>query len=191
MLAKEDKLIVTVDVASFLKKGDIVKIVDVEGDIISFAFGEDFMHKGIMNHAECEAHFTKYVEPKAVAPTVTEEKVDWILENSDIYVETVFDKCTVVTCMLPNGFVIVESSACVSPENYDEEMGVEICLNKIKDKVWELEGYKLQSELFEEKCGNCDECPCGNNCDGEDEEDECLYTDLDCDDCEHYEECWY
>ena len=61
MLAKGNKLIVTVDVASFLKKGDVVEIVDVEGDIISFAFGEDFMHKGMMNFAECEAHFTKYV----------------------------------------------------------------------------------------------------------------------------------
>lgn len=185
---KGDKLIVTKDVASFLKKGDVVKIVDVEGDIISFAFGEDFKHMGMMNHTECEAHFTKYVEQK-LAPSITQEMIDDIILKSTITVETVFDKCTIVTCKLPNDFVIVESSACVSSENYDEDTGVEICMGKIIDKVWELEGYKLQSELYEEYncpygCNNCEECPCEEDCE---EFDECLDTDLDCDDCEDYD----
>ena len=164
MLKKGDKLVVTKDVASFLTEGEIVEVIDVEDDIISFVFGGG-MHKGIMNLAECKAHFEKYEEPKVVAPTVTEEMIEEIIENSEFEIETVFDKCTVVTCKLPNGFVIVESSACVSPENYDEEMGLEICYNKIKDKIWELEGYKLQCEIYEEElmydcdCCDCDECP--------------------------------
>lgn len=147
LVNKGDKLIVTKDVANFLRKGEVVEVIDINGDMISFVFG-DGMHKGLMNFAECEAHFTKYVEPKVV-PTVTEEMIEDIINHSNITVDTIFEKCTVVSCRLPNGFVIVESSACVSPENYDEEMGVDICMGKIIDKIWELEGYKLQDELYQ------------------------------------------
>lgn len=79
--------------------------------------------------------------------TVTIEQVNGIMDNSDIEVRTVFDKCTVVSCRLPSGFVITESAGAVSKDNYSEETGKEICLERIKNKVWELEGYKLQSEL--------------------------------------------
>lgn len=201
MLVNGDKLIVIKKVASFLDEGSIVKVVNVDDNgMISFAFGENFMHMGVMTTAECEKHFEKYVEK--IAPTVTVEHIKEIIRNSYIKSYTVFDKCTVVTCQLPNGFVIVESSACVSPENYDEEMGMTICMEKIEDKIWELEGYRLQEELYRESNEKCD----GNRCDGVDcdhcycdecpeviasmyndaccdEEDECLDTDLDCDDC--------
>ncbi len=79
--------------------------------------------------------------------TVTKEQVEKIISKSTMDVKTVFDKCTIVTCVLPNGFVIVEYSACVDPKNYDENIGAKICLEKIKDKIWELEGYKLQYQL--------------------------------------------
>ena len=177
-----DKLVVTKKIASFLDVDDIVRVVDVdESGVISFAFGENFMHKGIMNATECEEHFAKVKEK--VAPTITSEMVEEILSNSEIMTETVFDKCTIVSCRLPNGFVIVESSACVSPENYNEEMGLNICLDKITNKIWELEGYRLQEEIYRTST-EC-ECPC-NECDWcveADEEVDCLDTDLDCDDC--------
>jgi hypothetical protein len=79
--------------------------------------------------------------------TVTKEQIDEIIEYSMFDVQTVLGKCTVVTCMLPNGFIIVESSACVDPANYDEKLGAEICKERIINKVWELEGYKLQDAL--------------------------------------------
>ncbi|MDF2854222.1 MAG: BMBtpLA 7 [Neobacillus sp.] len=77
--------------------------------------------------------------------TVTKCQIDEIMAHATIEVQTVLGKCTVVTCQLPNGFIIVESSACVDTANYDETMGKEICLKRIENKVWELEGYKLQS----------------------------------------------
>lgn len=58
---------------------------------------------------------------------------------------TMGDTTTVVRCVLRNGFVIVESSSCVDPANYSEKIGEEICLNKIKDKIWELLGFLLQT----------------------------------------------
>ena len=80
---------------------------------------------------------------------VTKEKIDLIVSQTKFDVTTVFDKCTVVTAKLPNGFVITESSACVDPSNYDKELGFEICKEKIINKIWELEGYLLQDKLYE------------------------------------------
>lgn len=190
MLNTGDKLIVTKTVAPFLKEGDVVEVTNVTDDgIISFAFGDNFMHMGVMNTAECEAHFAK-VNEKMETPTITEEYIDEILENCEFDVRTVFDKCTVVTCRLPNGFVISDYAACVDPKNYDEDMGIEICHERIKNKVWELEAYRLQQHLWEESMNECSCCceECEEPfCDCEDDCDECFYSDLDCDDCEDYE----
>ena len=81
--------------------------------------------------------------------TITKEHIDLIVSQTKFDVTTVFDKCTVVTAKLPNGFVITESSACVDPSNYDKELGFEICKEKIINKIWELEGYLLQDKLYE------------------------------------------
>jgi hypothetical protein len=56
-------------------------------------------------------------------------------------------KVTVVVCTLINGFTITESSSCVDPANYDEQIGADICMEKIKDKIWFLLGFLLQSAV--------------------------------------------
>ncbi len=63
------------------------------------------------------------------------------------YTETITlgDRTTVVRCVLRNGFEIVESSSCVDPKNYSEEYGAKICMEKIKNKIWELLGFLLQT----------------------------------------------
>lgn len=82
---------------------------------------------------------------KTDAPSVSQKMVDdFILET---WTTTLGDKTTVVRAMLRNGFEIVESSACVSAENYDETMGHAICMEKIKDKVWFLLGFLLQTAV--------------------------------------------
>ena len=79
------------------------------------------------------------------APSISQGMVDnFILET---WTQTLGDKCTVVRAKLRNGFEIVESSACVSAENYDENLGQEICMEKIKDKVWLLLGFLLQTAV--------------------------------------------
>lgn len=83
--------------------------------------------------------------------TVTREHIESILKKSEFICETHFDKCTVLTCRLPNGFTITESSACVDPKNYSKTIGRESCMNQIRNKLWELEGYLLQNKLCEEE----------------------------------------
>lgn len=55
------------------------------------------------------------------------------------------NKTTVVHAVLKNGFTITESSSCVDPENYSKEIGVNICMERIADKIWELLGFMLQT----------------------------------------------
>lgn len=85
---------------------------------------------------------------------VTEQDVKDIISRSDIVVEKLFDNCTMVALEMPNGFVIVESSACVDPANYDEELGIDICMGRIRRKIQELEGYRLCNELYESLSGD-------------------------------------
>ena len=82
--------------------------------------------------------------------TVTKKQIDEIVKKSTFDARTFFDKCTVVAMRLPNGFVLVESSACVDPKNYDFDMGVSACKERLIARVWELEGYKLQERLYRE-----------------------------------------
>ena len=82
---------------------------------------------------------------KTDKPSISERMVNNFIAR--FYATTVGDKTTVVRAVLVNGFEIVESSSCVSPENYDEEIGKEICIGKIKDKVWELLGFLLATAV--------------------------------------------
>lgn len=68
----------------------------------------------------------------------------------DVIVRTLEDfgkPCTYVTVRMKNGFTLRESTTCVDPANYNEEIGKQVCLKKIEDKVWLLLGYSLQTEM--------------------------------------------
>lgn len=82
---------------------------------------------------------------KTDKPSISQEMVDDFIVAAEV--TTMGDKCTVVRAVLRNGFEIVESSACVSAENYDEKLGADICMEKIKDKVWFLLGFLLQTAV--------------------------------------------
>lgn len=81
--------------------------------------------------------------------SVTQEQINALIAKSEIKVETVYGKVTVVNCKLPNGFVITEASGAVDPANYDEKIGTEICMDRITNKLWELEGYALAKRVYE------------------------------------------
>ena len=81
--------------------------------------------------------------------TVTPEEV---AENmKDVIVRTVVEfgkPCTYVTVRMKNGFTLRESTTCVDPKNYNEEIGKQVCLKCIENKVWYLLGYALQERAF-------------------------------------------
>lgn len=84
-----------------------------------------------------------------MANTVTKEQIQSILDNSEYEVfHRVFDKQCLVVAKLQNGFTIVGESACVDPNNYDEQIGFDLAVERIKNRIWELEGYNLQNQLY-------------------------------------------
>lgn len=101
------------------------------------------------------------------APSVSAEMVERFIDRHETM--TMGGKTTVVRAVLKNGFAIVEASSCVSAENYDEKLGEEICMKRIRNKVWELLGFLLQTAVggvngeaaAEDRC--CDEGCCGKD----------------------------
>ena len=82
-------------------------------------------------------------KPNTERNTVTLDQINKILLGTKFEYQTIFGKTTIASAKLPNGFVIVESSSCVDPANYSEEMGAKICRERIKNKIWELLGFLL------------------------------------------------
>ena len=80
--------------------------------------------------------------------SVTQEQVN---ENMQaVSVQTLEDfgkKITHVSVRMKNGFVLTEDSICVDPANYDENIGKDVCLGRIENKVWFLLGYALQDKV--------------------------------------------
>lgn len=60
-------------------------------------------------------------------------------------------KLTHVTITMENGFEVTGESACVDPRNYDFNLGKQIAYDNAFEKLWMLEGYLLQENLFREK----------------------------------------
>lgn len=57
---------------------------------------------------------------------------------------------TFCVLVLRNGFTVTGRSACVSPENFDAEIGRNIARKNAVQKVWPLMGYELRSRLAQE-----------------------------------------
>lgn len=189
-----------------MKVGSEYTIIEIAYGVVSLYSDDEernlFVSQSILKEYFEKVTFNEEVDEEDEPISVSSEYIDKLIDNSNISVSTAFDKCTVVACKLPSGFVIVESSACIDPRNYDEKLGVDICMKRIKDRVWEMEAYKMQTELWEDKIafkdGNidkeeyckiaksCEDCKaCMDNggycheCDEEDDDDQC-----DCGNCD-------
>lgn len=83
---------------------------------------------------------------------VTQEDVE--AEMQDIITRTVKEfgrSVTYVTIRMRNGFMLHESTQPVDEDTYDENVGKQICLSHIRDKVWFLLGYKCCESAMPEK----------------------------------------
>ena len=76
---------------------------------------------------------------------MTEEDIESTIESEEY--SKVGYKTTLCMMTLKNGFEVVGSSACVNASDYDHEIGSEFARKRAMDKVWELEGYLLQTGL--------------------------------------------
>lgn len=71
--------------------------------------------------------------------------INEMFEKSQVKVVKAFGRCTMVAVKLPNGFIITESISSVDEASYNKETNTQICLERIKHKINELEAYKTQN----------------------------------------------
>lgn len=98
-----------------------------------------------------EKEIEKEINDKGLnAPRLTPELIDSIIVDKDFYI---FPKTQLTICCLTlkNGFTVTGESACVSPENFNQEIGERIAFTNAREKIWALEGYLLKQKLFESK----------------------------------------
>ena len=142
MLNIGDKIVLKKAMGAFTNVGEVCEVKTITDNLIGFSFGNG-IHMGYMSEDE----LNKYFEVQKPAENVAETIIEKMISESDILTQTVFNKCTIVTIRLPNGYVISEYSACVSPDDYDEDLGYKICIDKIKNKLTEMEAYRLMYNL--------------------------------------------
>ena len=57
------------------------------------------------------------------------------------------DLLTFCVLVLKNGITVTGESACVSPENFDAEIGRKVARQNAVNKVWPMMGYALKERL--------------------------------------------
>ena len=90
--------------------------------------------------------------PIAQEDRLTKEDIDNFLSKSEISSYQGDPKTTVVRVLGPTGFVDWDTASCVNPENYNEDIGREIALDHITDRLWMMLGFVLQWGTY----GLCD-----------------------------------
>ena len=87
-----------------------------------------------------EAHFF----PMFRANSVSDFDIVNFYEMGKEELSTIGQKTTMLHVTLPSGFEDVEASSCVDPANYNEDIGAQICTDRIKEKLWDRLGFMLQ-----------------------------------------------
>ena len=83
------------------------------------------------------------------APRLTPDHIDSVIIG-ETYTNLPDGRTVICQITLQNGFTVDGKSACVSKENFDQEIGNKIARTNAREKIWELEGYLLKQKLFEQ-----------------------------------------
>lgn len=79
------------------------------------------------------------------APRVTPDAVDAAIAGEEYAVFS--GRLTVCVLTLANGFLVTGESSCVDAANFDADLGKKLARQKARDKIWELEGYRLRQQI--------------------------------------------
>jgi len=75
------------------------------------------------------------------------DEVSKVLKNTDTEYIEAGEKTIILHATLPNGFEVVTSASCVDPDDYDADIGQRICLDRLRDRVYELVGFQKHPPL--------------------------------------------
>jgi hypothetical protein len=68
-------------------------------------------------------------------------------QTTDQVINTEHTLLTFCVLTLKNGFTVTGESACVSPENFNAEIGKKVARENALNKIWPLLGYALKDKL--------------------------------------------
>lgn len=100
------------------------------------------------------------VELGLTAPRITPAMIDELMREVTFSTHVVPGTTTTVATAIDGaGFTLCSvSSACASPENFNPALGIEIAITKARaaarEKLWELEGYRLKRALYDARSTN-------------------------------------
>ena len=83
------------------------------------------------------------------APRLTPDHIDSVIIG-ETYTNLPDGRTVICQLTLQNGFTVDGKSACVSKENFNQEIGNKIARTNAREKIRELEGYLLKQKLFEQ-----------------------------------------
>jgi len=69
------------------------------------------------------------------------------MATKDVATYRALNLLTFCVLVLRNGFTVTGESACVSPENFDAEIGRDIAKKNAVSKIWSLMGYALKEKI--------------------------------------------
>jgi hypothetical protein len=80
------------------------------------------------------------------APQLTPAIIDGLIVREDYHI---FEGTTTTVCclVLQNGYTVIGKSACVSPENFNEEIGREVAREEARRQIWDVAVYALRERL--------------------------------------------
>ncbi len=163
-ITADDKIHAIDDNTSMLVEGSVVfkfhQPVNV-GDYIVRASDSDIYHcsSDVFHARNVISDEDQAIENDFAStyPKVSVERIDELMSKVvyDVHV-CEGSTTTVVTAMLPihhiNFSLCTEIMACVDPRNFNAVLGAKYGIQKAersaRNKLWELEGYKLANELF-------------------------------------------
>jgi hypothetical protein len=70
---------------------------------------------------------------------------------------------TLCVLVLENGFFVIGMSACVSPENFDEEKGRTSAYKHAFDQLWALYGFQMRTDLYRQALHDIEEIAHGDS----------------------------
>lgn len=79
------------------------------------------------------------------APRLSPEKIDAVIVGKT-FTKLPSGKCMICEITLQNGYTVRGEAACVSPANFDQEIGEKISFEDARNKIWQFEGYLLQEK---------------------------------------------
>ena len=91
-----------------------------------------------------EESIEKEINDKGLnAPRLRPSDIDSVI-ISKTFTNLPSGKCMICEITLKNGYTVRGESSCVSPENFNQDIGEKISFDDARDKIWGLKAYLLQ-----------------------------------------------